>query len=148
MVDRLLKVNAYTTLDYVEAEVEGHELADEAPAVLNVTADRHDPDHVELALELDDALDAVPHHVDRVPLSPAQARAIATDLEKYADRVEAASDDDGAVDGDVEDAGDADGGDAADVDPVDDGDADADAASAVEDADAVETADVDAAASE
>lgn len=97
MVDRLLKVNAYTTLDYVEAEVEGHDLGDEAPAVLNVTAARKDPDHVELALELDDALDEVPHHVDRVPLTAEEARAIATDLERHADRVEAASAGDGGT---------------------------------------------------
>ncbi|WP_430503803.1 DUF6360 family protein [Haloparvum sp. PAK95] len=95
MVDRLLKVNAYTTLDYVEAEVEGHDLADEAPAVLNVTAAREDPDHVELAFELDDALEDVPHHVDRVPLSADEARKVAADLERHADRVEAAAADDG-----------------------------------------------------
>ncbi|MFB6235650.1 MAG: DUF6360 family protein [Halopenitus sp.] len=99
MVDRLLKVNAYTTLDYVEAEVEGHDLADEALAVLNVTAARQDPDHVELALELDDAIDEVPHHVDRVPLSAEEARAIAADLERHADRVEAASSGDADGDG-------------------------------------------------
>ena len=95
MVDRLLKVNAYTTLDYVEAEVEGHGLTDEAPAVLNVTAARENPDHVELAVELDDALEEVPHHVDRVALTAEEARSIADDLKRHADRVETASDDDG-----------------------------------------------------
>lgn len=91
MPDRLLRVNAYTTLDLLDGEAEGHSFEEEAPAVLNVTAPREDPDHVELALELDNAdLDHLPAHADRVRLSAEEAREIAADLEKHADRVDAA----------------------------------------------------------
>jgi hypothetical protein len=90
MVDRILKVNAYTTFDLLDAEAEGHGFTEEALAVLNVTTDtREDPDHVELQLELDNTdLSEVPAHADKVPLSAAQARELAAELEKYADRVD------------------------------------------------------------
>ena len=94
MTDRLLKVNAYTTLDTVDAAAVGHDFEDRALGVLNVTADRRDPDEVYLELELDaTALDTVPAHADRVRLTPAEARSVATALEKQADRVKAASKD-------------------------------------------------------
>jgi hypothetical protein len=94
MTDRLLKVNAYTTLDTVDAAAVGHDFEDRAFGVLNVTADRRDPDEVYLELELDaTALDTVPAHADRVRLTPAEARSVATALEKQADRVKAASKD-------------------------------------------------------
>ncbi len=94
MTDRLLKVNAYTTLDTVDAAAVGHDFEDRALGVLNVTADRRDPDEVYLELELDaTALDTVPAHADRVRLTPAEARTVAAALEKQADRVEAASED-------------------------------------------------------
>ncbi len=101
MADRILKVNAYTTLDLVEARAEGHGFEESAYATVNVTAPRNDPDEVELQFELDNTgLDAVPAHADRASLSPDQARALAADLEKYAAKVEAAREDGG--DGDRE----------------------------------------------
>ncbi|MFQ3476510.1 hypothetical protein HKK80_09665 [Halonotius sp. F2-221B] len=90
MSDRLLSVNAYTTLDLLEGEAEAHEFTESAYAVVNVTAPRKNPDHVKLELELDNAeLEHLPAHADRVRLTPEQARTIAADLEKYADKVEA-----------------------------------------------------------
>jgi hypothetical protein len=91
MADRILKVNAYTTLDLLDGTVEGHGFTEDAYAVVNATADREDPDHVELQVEFDNTqLDEVPAHADKVQLSAAEARELAADLEKYADRVEAA----------------------------------------------------------
>jgi hypothetical protein len=90
MSDRLLSVNAYTTLDLLEGEAEAHEFTESAYAVVNATAPRKNPDHVKLEMELDNAeLDKLPAHADRVRLTPEQARTIAADLEKYADKVEA-----------------------------------------------------------
>ncbi|MFW6382543.1 MAG: DUF6360 family protein [Haloferacaceae archaeon] len=90
MSDRLLSVNAYTTLDLLDGEAESHEFTESAYAVLNATAPRDRPDHVRLELELDNAdLEHLPAHADRVRLSPAEARTLAADLEKYAARVEA-----------------------------------------------------------
>jgi hypothetical protein len=92
MPDRLLKVNAYTTFDMLDGEARGHDFTQEAFAVLNVTAPRQDPDHVSLELELDNTeLDHLPAHADSVTLTAAQARELAGELEKYAGRVEAAS---------------------------------------------------------
>ena len=95
MPDRLLKINAYTTFDMLDGTAEAHEFDEEAFAVLNVTAPRRDPEHVTLELELDNTqLDHLPAHADRVRLSPAEARTLAGELERYADRVEAAGDGD------------------------------------------------------
>jgi hypothetical protein len=89
MVDRILKVNAYTTFDLLDGTVEGHGFDEEALAVLNVTAPRKNPDHVELQLEMDNTdLDSVEPHADTVTLSAAQARELAGELEKYAGKVE------------------------------------------------------------
>ena len=89
MSDRLLSVNAYTTLDLLEGEAEAHEFTESAYAVVNATAPRKNPDHVKLELELDNAeLDKLPAHADRVRLTPEQARTIAADLKKHANRVE------------------------------------------------------------
>ncbi|MUW15998.1 hypothetical protein GJ633_16430 [Halorubrum sp. CBA1125] len=91
MTDRLLSVNAYTTLDFVDARARGHDFETDAPGVVNVTAPREDPEHVTLQVELDGtALDRLPAHADEVDLSPAQARTLAEALESTADRVEAA----------------------------------------------------------
>ena len=96
MVDRILRVNAYTTFDLLDGRVEGHGFEEEAMAVLNVTAPRKDPDHVSLQLELDNTqLSEVPAHADNVELSAEQARELAGELEKYAGRVEAAREADG-----------------------------------------------------
>jgi len=91
MVDRIMKVNAYTTFDLLDGEIEGHGFDEEALAVLNVTSARNDPDHVELQLEMDNTqLDTVRPHADTVRLSAAQAREMAAELEKHAENVEAA----------------------------------------------------------
>ncbi|WP_324760034.1 DUF6360 family protein [Haloarcula sp. GH36] len=91
MVDRILKVNAYTTFDLLDGAVEGHGFDEEALAVLNVTAPRKNPDHVELQLEMDNTdLEAVEPHADKVTLSAAQARELAGELERYAGKVEEA----------------------------------------------------------
>lgn len=91
MTDRLLRVNAYTTFDMVDAEAVGHDFTEDAFAVLNVTAPRENPDHVSLELELDNTqLERLPAHADRVTLSAAEARTLAEELESYAERVETA----------------------------------------------------------
>ena len=91
MPDRLLKINAYTTLDMLDGSAQGHDFDEEAFAVLNVTAPRTDPDHVTLELELDNTqLETLPPHADRVTLSAAQARELADELERYAATVDAA----------------------------------------------------------
>jgi hypothetical protein len=92
MADRIMRVNAYTTLDLVDAEAEGHGFDESAYATVNVTSPRHDPDHVEFALELDNTeLETLPAHADRLRLDPEQARELAAALEKEADAVEAAT---------------------------------------------------------
>ncbi|QLG61564.1 DUF6360 family protein [Halorarum salinum] len=92
MPDRLIRVNAYTTFDLLEGTATGHGFEESAPAVLNVTAPRTNPDHVTLELELDNAdLETLPAHADRVTLSAAEARELADELGSYADRVDEAS---------------------------------------------------------
>lgn len=84
-----MKVNAFTTLDLIEGEAEGHDFEEEAYAVLNVTSPREDPDHVSLQLELDNTeLEHLQPHADRVTLSAEEARTLAADLEKHAAKVE------------------------------------------------------------
>ncbi len=91
MADRMMKVNAYTTLDLLDGRAEGADFTDEGLAVLNVTSPRKRPDEVTLQLELDPSdLDHLPAHADSVTLTPDQARTIAADLEKHAARVEEA----------------------------------------------------------
>jgi len=89
MSDRILSVNAYTTLDLIDGEAEAHEFTESAYAVVNATAPRKRPDHIKLELELDNAeLEHLPAHADRVRLTPDQARELAADLEKYASKVD------------------------------------------------------------
>ncbi|WP_336001617.1 DUF6360 family protein [Halorientalis halophila] len=91
MANRILTVNAYTTFDLLDGRVEGHGFEEEALAVLNVTAPRNDPDHVQLQLELDNTqLSDVEPHADHVSLSAAEARELAAELESHAEKVEAA----------------------------------------------------------
>jgi len=91
MADRIMKVNAYTTLDLLDGTAEGHDFEEDAMAVLNVTSPRRDPDHVSLQLELDNTdLESLPPHADSVRLSPGQARELAAALEDHADQVEEA----------------------------------------------------------
>ena len=89
MADRIMRVNAYTTLDLVDAEAEGHNFKEEAYATVNVTSPRRNPDHVEFALELDNTtLETLDTHADRLRLNPEQARTLAAALESEADAVE------------------------------------------------------------
>jgi hypothetical protein len=89
MSDRILSVNAYTTLDLIDGEAEAQDFTESAYAVVNATAPRKKPDHVKLELELDNAeLEHLPAHADRVRLTPEQARELASDLDKYAAKVE------------------------------------------------------------
>lgn len=93
MADRLMKVNAYTTLDLVDAVAKGHDFETESLAVVNATADREDPDFVRLQLELDNMTEEhLPAHMEEIQLTPDQARTIADDLEKHASRVERETD--------------------------------------------------------
>lgn len=89
MADRILPVNAYTTLDLLEGRAEGHGFEEEAYAVLNVTSSRDDPDHVKLQLELDNTeLEQLQPHADTIRLSAAEARKLAAALEEHAENVE------------------------------------------------------------
>jgi hypothetical protein len=93
MADRIMRVNAYTTLDLVDASAEGHGFDEEAYATVNVTSPRSAPDHVEFAMELDNtSLETLAPHADRLRLSPEQARELAAALEAEAESVEAAGD--------------------------------------------------------
>ena len=88
-----MKVNAYTTLDLVDAVVTGHDFETESLAVVNATAERDDPDCVRLQFELDNMTEThLPAHTEILELTPEQARTIAADLEKHATRVEEAHD--------------------------------------------------------
>ena len=85
-----MSVNAYTTLDYVEALVKGETFDWESVAVVNATAPKEDPDCVQLQLEVDNVREEyVPKHMTELELTPAQARRLSDQLETYADRVEA-----------------------------------------------------------
>jgi len=96
MSDRILKVNAYTTLDLIDGRAEGHDFEDEALAVCNATSSRRNPDHVKLQVELDNTeLEHLPAHAEELRLTPAEARDLAADLEENAASVEEARDDDG-----------------------------------------------------
>jgi hypothetical protein len=95
MPDRIMKVNAYTTLDLLDGEAEGHDFTEEAFAVVNVTSPRREPDHISLQLELDNTqLEHLKPHAETVRLSPEEARELAADLEKHASKVEAAAEED------------------------------------------------------
>jgi hypothetical protein len=93
---RLLDVTAYTTLDFVDASAYGIDWTEDAPAVVDVdTPDDHEEgaDVVRLSVELDGTqLEEVTPHVDRLELSPAQARTLAENLLQHADRVESEHD--------------------------------------------------------
>lgn len=92
MSDRLMTVNADTTLDYVEGKAVGETFKWESVAVVNATADREDPDAVRLQFEFDNlSEEQLPKHMEELELTPTQARALATDLEKHAERVEGAT---------------------------------------------------------
>ncbi|QLK26582.1 DUF6360 family protein [Natrinema zhouii] len=92
MTDRLMKVNAYTTLDLVDAVAKGKAFESEAFAVANATSDKENPDRVRLQFELDNMTEEyLPAHMEELELTPEQARTLAADLEKHATRVEEAS---------------------------------------------------------
>jgi hypothetical protein len=89
MADRVMKVNAFTTFDLLDASVEGHGFEEEAFATLNVRTAREAPEEITLELELDNTeLESVPAHADRVTLSADEARTLATELQKAAERVD------------------------------------------------------------
>ncbi len=91
MPDRIMTVNAFTTLDLLDGVAEGHGFEEEAMAIVNVSTPRSNPDHVELQLELDNTdLDRLEAHADSVTLSAAQARTLATELLECAETVESA----------------------------------------------------------
>jgi hypothetical protein len=89
---RLLDVTAYTTLDFVDASAFGADWTDDAPAVVDVdTPDTNEgaTGVVRLSVELDGTrMDEVAPHVDRLELSPAQARTLAGDLLTHADELD------------------------------------------------------------
>jgi len=86
-----MRVNAYTTFDLLDGEIEGHGFDEEALAVLNVTSRKKNPDHISVQLEMDNTqLESVQAHADKVTLSPEQAREMAAELEKHAEKVETA----------------------------------------------------------
>ncbi|ELZ18763.1 hypothetical protein C477_09629 [Haloterrigena salina JCM 13891] len=88
MTDRLMKVNAYTTLDLVDAVARGQEFETEAFAVANATSDKETPDCVRLQFELDNMTEEhLPAHMEELELTADQARTLAADLEKHADRI-------------------------------------------------------------
>lgn len=88
-----MRVNAYTTLDLVDARVRTSDEAVRGLGVANATSAREDPEHVTLQFEADDQPDSVAKHLDELELDPGQARELAAALEKHADRVEAATTD-------------------------------------------------------
>jgi outer membrane receptor for ferric coprogen and ferric-rhodotorulic acid len=91
MADRLMRVNAYTTLDLVDATVRGQDFEADSYAVVNATSPREAPDRVQLQIELDNmAEDHVPAHMEELSLDPEQARELAAELEQHADSVEQA----------------------------------------------------------
>jgi len=97
MSDRLLRVNAYTTLDLVDARVRGHDFEATTLGVVNVSTPRETPDHIDLQVELDGTdVESLPAHADEMTLSADQARTLAAALESAADRVDDAGNADDA----------------------------------------------------
>lgn len=92
MADRIMTVNAYTTLDLLEGRAEGHGFEEEAMATLNVRTPRTEPEHATLQFELDNTeLEHLPPHADSVTLTAEQARTLAEELTECAERIEAES---------------------------------------------------------
>ncbi|RRJ32511.1 DUF6360 family protein [Halocatena pleomorpha] len=92
MADRIMTVNAYTTLDLLVGHAEGHGFEEDAMATLNVRTPRTEPDHVTLELELDNTeLDHLPAHADSVTLTAGQARTLAQELTECAKQIESES---------------------------------------------------------
>lgn len=101
MPDRLLRVNAYTTMDMasvttLKRRADGtdgdHSAADvESFGVVNVTAGRRDPDEIRLEVEADHTETGLPAHAERVHLNPDEAEELAAELERQAGRVRAAT---------------------------------------------------------
>ncbi len=85
-----MRVNAYTTLDLVDARIRTAEDEVAGLGVANATSDRENPEHVQLQFEADGQPEGVAGHVDELELSPAQARELAAALETHADKVDAA----------------------------------------------------------
>jgi len=94
MVGRLMKVNAYTTLDLVDCKTRTADGETTGLGVANATSAREDPDCVRFQFEADGQPEGVAAHVDELELAPEQARELAGALETHADRVDAAQGDD------------------------------------------------------
>jgi len=94
MVGRLMKVNAYTTLDLVDCKTRTGDDETTGLGVANATSARENPDCVRFQFEADGQPEGVPAHVDELELTPEQARELAGALETHADRVDAAQGDD------------------------------------------------------
>jgi len=92
MSERFLDVTAHTTLDFVEARVEGRGWTAEGAAVVDVESPS-DSDAVSLGIEVDPvAVDRLEHHAEYASLTPDQARELAADLEAAADVAEGEGD--------------------------------------------------------
>jgi len=99
MSRRLLDVTADTDFDYLPARAEGVDWTDEGIAVLDVEAEGG---LLELAVERDPVdLDRLEGHVDRVELTPDQARTLAATLRDRAAELDAEERDDAGRDGEV-----------------------------------------------
>jgi hypothetical protein len=88
---RILDVTAYTTLDFADARALGPDWEEDATAVVDVDVPDEESEEqqaVRLSVELDRGVDRLPPHVDRIDLTPAQARELAADLTEYADRLD------------------------------------------------------------
>jgi len=85
---RLLDVTAYTTFDFVDAELRGADWTDAGAAVVDVTTPDAG-DEVHLDVEMDpEACEHVEPHAERIKLDPTEARGLAAALEKHAGAVE------------------------------------------------------------
>jgi hypothetical protein len=100
MVGRLMRVNAFTTLDLVDVRVRSADESVSTLGVANVTSDRENPEVVRVQVEADDHPAGVAAHVDELELAPEQARSLAAALESHADRVGAGSSASDGVDAD------------------------------------------------
>lgn len=89
MSRRLIEVTAGTTFEHVQTQVVGEDWLDEGVGVLDATVPDHDPDRVELCLELAPGDQrTVDQHADIVVLSPGEARELARALEVTAEEAE------------------------------------------------------------
>ncbi|WP_232687012.1 DUF6360 family protein [Halobacterium zhouii] len=84
MPERVLPVNAYTTLDLAAYEAEGHGWLDESHAVVDVATE---DGQVILELEADGADTSLDAHADRLRLDADDARTLAAALDDAAEQL-------------------------------------------------------------